>query len=136
MNQPFPWSSLAKETIKKYHLEDRVDLRLGEMNHLPFADSTVQAVVMNQVLHHAVQPGDVIKEVNRILSVEGVLVIADLTRHQQDWARERLADQWLGFSFQELEKWLQESAMGIISYQEYGDGKRQQSVFLLAAGSR
>ncbi len=127
--------SLARETVAEHRLADRVDVRLGEMNYLPFADSSTQAVVMNQVLHHAEQPGDVIKEVSRILTADGVLVIADLTRHEHDWARERLADQWLGFNLNELESWLAEAGMRMISYQEYGDKERQQSVFLLAAGS-
>ena len=105
------------------------------VNYLPFADSSAHAVVMNQVLHHAEQPGEVLKEVHRILTDDGILIIADLTRHEHDWARERLADQWLGFSPEELENWLADTDMKVVSYQEYGDEKNQQSVFLLAAGS-
>jgi ArsR family transcriptional regulator len=127
--------ALARETIARHHLTDRVDVRLGEMNYLPFADSSAHAVVMNQVLHHAEQPGEVLKEVHRILTADGILIIADLTRHEHDWARERLADQWLGFSPEELENWLADTDMKVVSYQEYGDEKNQQSVFLLAAGS-
>lgn len=127
--------ALARETIVQHHLEDKVEVRLGEMNYLPFPDSSAQAVVMNQVLHHAEQPGDVITEVKRILTQDGMLVIADLTRHEHDWARDRLADQWLGFSLNEMENWLGDVGMSIVSYQEYGDRKQQQSVFLLAAGS-
>ena len=128
--------TLARETIAKHHLSDKVDVRLGEMNYLPFSDSTVHAVVMNQVLHHAEQPGEVLQEVNRVLAGNGILVIADLTRHEHDWARERLADQWLGFSQQELATWLDEAGMRVASYQEYGDEKHQQGVFLLAAGKQ
>ena len=67
---------------------------------------------------------------------EKLLVVADLTRHQHDWVRDRLADQWLGFSYVELEGWLEEAGLSILSYQEYGDLKQQQTVFLLAAGNR
>lgn len=134
LDQSHAMISLAKKTVAQHHLEDRVEVRLGDMNYLPFPDSSVQAVVMNQVLHHAEQPGDVIREVKRILSRDGILVIADLTRHELDWARERLADQWLGFGLYELEDWLLDAGMKVVSYQEYGDKKRQQSVFLLAAG--
>lgn len=128
--------ALARETVAQYHLGDRVEVRLGEMSYLPFPDASAQAVVMNQVLHHAEQPGEVLKEVNRVLNADGILVIADLTRHEHDWARERLADQWLGFSLQELESWLDDAGMRVISYQQYGADECQQSVFLLAAGSR
>lgn len=128
--------SLARETINKFHLSDRVEARLGEMNYIPCPDGSVRSVIMNQVLHHAENPGEVLKEVRRVLTDDGVLVIADLTRHEHDWARERLADQWLGFSLHELENWLEEANMYIVSYQEYGEREKQQSIFLLAAGSR
>ena len=127
--------ALARETVNQYNLNDNVDVRLGEMSYLPFMDASVQAVVMNQVLHHAENPGDVLKEVKRVLSAEGILVVADLTRHEHDWVRERLADQWLGFSYQELEGWLNEAGLKVLSYQEYGYNKQQLPVFLLAAGN-
>lgn len=128
--------ALARETVSKFHLDDRVEVRLGEMKHLPFPDSSVQAVVMNQVLHHAEQPGEVLKEVKRVLADGGLLVVADLTRHEHDWVRDRLADQWLGFSYVELESWLGEANLSILSYQEYGELKKEQTIFLLAAGNR
>jgi len=128
--------ALARERVSTFHLVDRVDVRLGEMKYLPFPDASVQAVVMNQVLHHAEQPGEVLKEVRRVLGDDGLLVIADLTRHEHDWVRDRLADQWLGFSYAELENWLEEAGLSILSYQEYGDLKKEQTVFLLAAGNR
>jgi ArsR family transcriptional regulator len=125
--------TLAREAVQHHHLAQRVDVRLAEMNHLPMADGSVQTVVMNQVLHHAEQPGDVLKEVGRTLAKGGLLVIADLTRHEYDWVRERLADQWLGFKRQELEGWLAEADMQICTYQEFGDSRFHQGVMLLTA---
>lgn len=127
--------ALARETVAQYGLGERVEIRLAEMSFLPFANASVQVVVMNQVLHHAEQPGDVLKEVRRVLQHDGLLILADLTRHELDWARERLADQWLGFRHKELETWLDDAGMRIVSYQEYGDD-REQKVFLLAAGHK
>jgi len=128
--------ALARETVARHGLRDRVEIRLAEMSFLPFPMTSVQAVVMNQVLHHAEQPGEVLREVQRVLVHDGLLVLADLTRHELDWARDRLADQWLGFRRKELEAWLDEAGMRIVSYQEYGDADRQQRVFLLAAGNK
>jgi ArsR family transcriptional regulator len=88
---------------------------------------------MNQVLHHAEQPGDVLREVGRTLVRDGLLVVADLTRHEHDWVRERLADQWLGFNRQELEGWLAEADMQIRTYQEFGNSGSHQGVMLLTA---
>ena len=126
--------SLARETVDKYQLGDKVEVRLAEMNHLPFADGSVRTVVMNQVLHHAEQPVEVLREIQRILERNGRLVMADLTRHEYDWTRERLADQWLGFKQKELEEWLAEVGLLMTSYQEFGDSDSQQTVLMLTAG--
>ena len=125
--------TLARETVQHHHLNERVDVRLAEMNHLPLADDSVRTVVMNQVLHHAEQPVDVLREVGRVLAGGGLLVVADLTRHEHDWVRERLADQWLGFKRQELDGWLNEAGMQIRTYQEFGGSGPYQGVLLLTA---
>jgi len=124
---------LARETVQHHHLNERVDVRLAEMNHLPLTDDSVRTVVMNQVLHHAEQPVDILREVGRVLAGGGLLVVADLTRHEHDWARERLADQWLGFKRQELDGWLNEAGMQICTYQEFGGSGSYQGVLLLTA---
>lgn len=84
----------------------RIELRLGEMSHLPLPDAAADAVLMNMVLHHAPRPQQVLEEVARVLRPGGRLLIADLVRHQQDWTRELLADLWLGFAAEELQGWL------------------------------
>lgn len=82
------------------------DLRLGELTHLPLADAELDVVLMNMVLHHLPQPGDVLKEAGRVLKPDGLIVIADLQRHQQDAVRSSMADVWLGFEKNELVDWL------------------------------
>lgn len=91
---------------------DGVELRLGEMAHLPLPDRSVGCVVVNMVLHHAPDPQAVLREVARVLLPGGLLLIADLARHEHEWARERLADQWLGFEGEELHHWLQAAGFG------------------------
>lgn len=83
-----------------------VELRLGEMTHLPLPDASVGCVVANMVLHHAADPVAVLREVWRVLAPDGTVVLADLARHERETAREQLADQWLGFDEDELESWL------------------------------
>jgi len=85
---------------------DGIDLRLGEMTHLPLSDEGVECVVANMVLHHAADPVSVLREMWRVLKPGGTLVLADLVRHEREAAREQLADQWLGFGEDELESWL------------------------------
>lgn len=83
-----------------------VELRLGEMTHLPLPDAAVGCVVANMVLHHAASPPAVLAEIRRVLAPGGTLLLADLARHEREWAREKLADQWLGFGAEELSGWL------------------------------
>ena len=58
------------------------------------------------VLHHAAEPPAVLAEISRVLAGGGTLLLADLARHEREWAREKLADQWLGFGEEELTGWL------------------------------
>ena len=91
-----------------------IELRLGEMTHLPLPDSSVGCVVANMVLHHAAEPGAVLLEIQRVLLPGGLLILADLARHERESAREQLADQWLGFEEPELSLWL--TAAGFVDF--------------------
>lgn len=82
-----------------------VELRLGEMTHLPLSDNSVDCVVANMVLHHAADPATVLAEIRRVLAPGGLLLLADLAHHDREIVREQLADQWLGFEQAELESW-------------------------------
>jgi len=53
---------------------DRIDLRLGEMTHLPLPDASVDCVVANMVLHHAADPPAVLAEIKRVLARNGTLL--------------------------------------------------------------
>lgn len=126
--------ALARGTVDRNGLQQQVEIRLAEMSHLPCAAGAVDTVIMNQVLHHAEHPAEVFKEIRRVLARQGRLVLADLVRHHHDWVRQRLADQWLGFTRTELESWLAEAGMVLTTYRELGDSVNQQPVLLLSAG--
>ncbi|MFA5516834.1 MAG: metalloregulator ArsR/SmtB family transcription factor [Desulfuromonadales bacterium] len=113
-----------------------IDLRLGEMTHLPLSDVAVDAAILNMVLHHAAQPASVLVEIARVLSVDGALVIADLLRHDREWVRERMADQWLGFEQEELLAWLASAGFSAESFQIVSGRQEQLSVFILSARKR
>lgn len=90
------------------------DLRLGEMTHLPLPDASAGCALLNMVLHHAADPPAVLREIRRVLAPGGVLVLADLARHEHEWVREQLADQWLGFETEELRGWLRTAGFGSV----------------------
>jgi SAM-dependent methyltransferase len=108
-----------------------VELRLGEMTHLPLPDKVVDCAVLNMVLHHAADPAAVLAEIRRVLTPGGVLALADLARHERETAREQLADQWLGFGEEELAGWLKEAGFKAIKIERIVAAAGQESVVLV-----
>jgi ArsR family transcriptional regulator len=108
-----------------------IDLRLGEMTHLPLPDASVGCVVANMVLHHAADPQAVLAEIRRVLAPGGLLLIADLARHEREAAREQLADQWLGFDEAELTGWLRSAGFAEITVERIEGGAGQETVLLI-----
>jgi ArsR family transcriptional regulator len=110
-----------------------VELRLGEMSHLPLPDSSVGCVVANMVLHHAADPAAVLAEVWRVLTPGGILLLADLARHEREAAREQLADQWLGFEEDELHGWLKAAGFVDVICERIEGTAGQEAVLLVSA---
>jgi len=111
----------------------RVELRLGEMTHLPIGDGGAGCVVANMVLHHAADPLTVLREIRRVLAPGGTLLLADLARHEREWAREQLADQWLGFEPDELRCWLSDAGFASVGLELLEAAPGEETVLLARA---
>jgi ArsR family transcriptional regulator len=77
----------------------------GDTSFLVATDLSVNCVVMNMVLHHTPSPADIFTDIAAGLQKGGVLLITDLCRHDQDWAKNACGDVWLGFDAGELQRW-------------------------------
>ncbi len=99
---------VAADYAQKQNAEavPRCEFRLGELEHLPIHDRSVDAAMASMVLHHVSNPANAIAEVYRILKRGGTFVIADLLEHNIAEMREKYADLWLGFKKSDLTKWL------------------------------
>jgi len=97
----------ARKSFDKEGLE--VDLRIGELEHLPLRDHEADAAVMNMVLHHLIAPLVCLKEAHRVLKPGGRLIIADFLAHGNERMRTDYHDRWLGFSRQEITRWLKQA---------------------------
>ncbi|MBN2383136.1 metalloregulator ArsR/SmtB family transcription factor [bacterium] len=86
-----------------------LDLRIGELEHLPLRDGEVNAAVLNMVLHHLHAPLGAIQEASRIIKPGGMLIIADFLTHTREEMRQSHQDRWLGFTPDQIEGWLEES---------------------------
>ena len=83
-----------------------VEAHLGDLEALPLPDGVADVALVSQTLHHTRKPEVAIAEAARVTRSGGCVVVLDLARHGQDWARERLGDLWLGFEAEELREWL------------------------------
>jgi ArsR family transcriptional regulator len=110
-----------------------IDLRLGEMSHLPLSDNSVDSALLNMVLHHAADPQAVLVEIRRVLVDGGLLLLADLARHERELAREQLADQWLGFEQEELRGWLATAGFDSVLVEQVAPHHEQETVLLVQA---
>ena len=113
-----------------------IELRLGEMTHLPLMDRGAGCVVANMVLHHAADPLGVLREMVRVLEPGGSVILADLARHEREWAREQLADQWLGFEEGELRAWLGNAGLEQVEVQRIAPSPGQEEVLLVRGSKR
>ncbi len=96
----------------------------GDTRHPRLAGLAADCIVVNMVLHHNPSPANILRDLAGCLAAGGVLLITDLCRHDQNWAREACGDLWLGFEPEELAAWassagLQETA-GIYLAQRNG----------------
>ena len=62
-------------------------------------------IVCNMVLHHVPSPADIFIDSGKLLQVGGSMVVTDLCRHDQGWAKENCGDLWLGFEPDDLTRW-------------------------------
>ncbi|MDY7218391.1 metalloregulator ArsR/SmtB family transcription factor [Denitrificimonas sp. JX-1] len=99
---------LARHTCAKQGLAN-VELKLADALYdaLPVAD----CVVVNMVLHHFAAPAEALSQLARLIKPGGSLLITELCRHDQDWAKQACGDLWLGFDQDELALWA--SAAGL-----------------------
>jgi len=63
----------------------------GELDHLPFAGGSFDAVVAAASLHHAGDLGAALREADRVLAPRGVLIVADSPVYTDAIARARAA---------------------------------------------
>jgi ArsR family transcriptional regulator len=103
-----------------------VDLRIGELKHLPLGDGEADLAVINMVLHHVLDPMKTFQEAYRVLKKGNTFIIVDLLHHHLERMRERYGDRWLGFYITDIEKWLENSgfSIGKVDYFELKKGLR------------
>ena len=81
-----------------------VDLVVGDAARLPLEDGSVDAAFANMVLHHALDPAAMLREMARVVRPGGAVAITDEVEHPYVWMRDEHADVWLGFGREQVER--------------------------------
>ncbi|MFP4353165.1 MAG: ArsR/SmtB family transcription factor [Puniceicoccaceae bacterium] len=111
--------------------------KLGDIEKVPLPDASVDLAILSQALHHAERPVEAIGEAYRILAPGGRIAILDLAEHQFEKARELYADKWLGFSENNLYRYLRDAGFRSVEVTPVAREEEEPGfVTLLATGKK
>ena len=94
-----------------------VELRHGDIFDTRLPDGSADLVVVHQVLHYLGDPAAAVREAARIVAVDGRLIIVDFAPHRLEFLREDHQHRRLGFSDEEMARWLGEAGLPHIALQ-------------------
>ena len=124
---------LARRRLAEYG--ERISLRIGDLAHLPLADGEADFVSLNLVLHHLADPQEALREVRRIISLGGTLVLTDFDRHEDERMRSEYGDRRLGFEAAALHEYL-ENAGFAVKKSESAPLERNLALHIITATAR
>ena len=88
---------MLEEARRRLSGNSAIELRIGELEHLPMRDSEIDAAVINMVLHYVQSPPNAIEEASRVLRSGGSFIAVDFAKHSNETMREKYGHRWLGF---------------------------------------
>jgi ArsR family transcriptional regulator len=115
--------SSARELIADLGIGEVAEVRLGDAEHLPVADRSVDAVLIHMVLHHAGEPAAVLREAGRVLESGGSCVVVELCRHDSQEMKLVHGDLWPGFEITETESMASQAELDPADHELIASGK-------------
>jgi ArsR family transcriptional regulator len=102
--------NIARRNVAEAGLAN-VELRHGDIFDTRLPEGGADLVVVHQVLHYLGDPAAAVKEAARIVSADGKLIIVDFAPHKLEFLREQHQHRRLGFSDEEMARWLDEAGL-------------------------
>ena len=109
-----------------------LELRIGELEHLPMREQEADAALMSMVLYHVSEPEKAIREVYRVLRPGGLFLLVDFLKHNQEQIKDIIGGVWLGFTRQQISGWLDRTGFNLKHIESYPVEKRLTLTFYLA----
>jgi len=131
----------ARAIAKERDLEN-VEFRQGDALELPLPSRSVDAAFCVMVLHFLTDPARAMAGLCRITRPGGSVILVDLVQHKQEWMREQMAHQWLGFDRPAIERWFRQAGANAVDYELTGsfageklarNGNRPVEIFVARA---
>ncbi|MDZ4370437.1 MAG: class I SAM-dependent methyltransferase, partial [Phenylobacterium sp.] len=95
-----------------------VELRHGDIFDTRLPEGSADLVVVHQVLHYLGDPAAAVREAARIVAPGGRLVIVDFAPHKLEFLREDHQHRRLGFSDEEMSRWLDEADLPSVTLED------------------
>ena len=92
---------------------NHIRVRQGDLNSTPLESELADLVTLHQVLHYLDDPQSAIIEAARLLTRDGIILIADFETHDQDEFRSEYAHRRLGFDDNDIEDWLAAAGLSL-----------------------
>ena len=118
------------------HQVSNVEWRQGEIETLPLDTGAADLALLSQALHHARDPLQAMREAARVVVDRGRVLVLDLHAHDEHWTRERLGDQWLGFSTERLTTLMADAGLVDLCVRPASDAGDDPFAVLTAVGTK
>ena len=93
-------------------------IRLIERDFLTAtASSRYDFILASMVVHHFPSPARFFKQAQSLLRPDGLIVLAELCEHNQEWVQEACGDLWLGFRADQIKSWAERAGLIIRDHQ-------------------
>ncbi|MBI1374852.1 MAG: metalloregulator ArsR/SmtB family transcription factor [Phycisphaera sp.] len=104
-------AAMLKAAKKRLKDAGNVTLKRGQLEALPIDDATLDAAVIDLVLHHVADPGAVLAETARVLKPGGRVLVVDMLRHDRAEYQQHMGHVWLGFEQKQFDAWMTDAGL-------------------------
>jgi ArsR family transcriptional regulator len=104
--------NIARANVSRAGL-DKIELRHGDIFSTRLPSGSADLVLVHQVLHYLSDPGAAVGEAARLVGSGGRLLIVDFAPHDLEFLRSEHRHRRLGFSDEEIGRWLEEAGLRI-----------------------